>query len=109
LAGTIARSLNTTGRNVVREENPTPQKDSFESFIASKKKTSIEELASYWGMDVEDFPNSQYAFVYLGDLYIEVLKDGKYYLMLENQDWIEDTIDLQEKRLYEFYRDIIEE
>ena len=78
----------------------------FEEFSASKRRvTDANEIAKVYGHDLLDFEKSQAALVYADNFVIEECRgdnEGKFYLLIENRDWLSEDLTQLERHLYEF-------
>jgi hypothetical protein len=78
----------------------------YDDFLKTKKRSEnlrVDAPAYTDGYDTTERPVLK-GYVYCDAYVIEELEDGRFYLLLANQDWIEPDIAELEPRLYEFVK-----
>jgi len=75
---------------------------SFEDFVASKVEMSTIVFAKYYVLSEEEVDNTLKVLVYSYNLFITVIPENKYVLVLNNQNWITSDLNELEHKLYEY-------
>ena len=81
--------------------NNLPNLKNLAEFRATKEAMTIEEGIEYLGLNRDDFSDDLQGFLIYSGLYIEVLTDGRYYLLVERSDYINEDLELLESILWD--------
>ena len=81
--------------------NNLPNLKNLAEFRATKEEMTIEEGIHFLGLNRSDFSDDLQGFLIYCGLYIEVLTDGRYYLLVERSDYISEDLELLESILWD--------